>query len=148
LQELAELLKGHRKQTLPQGPSAFKEYNPKPLVKLDSANLQTSGEPSVNPAPTLPPPVPVEMIDVQLQTGEKTFDGRETWEVTFLATRSVRVEIHVMNAQGELEEPTTIEMSVERFFRTKSTWSPHIRSFKFQSEVLPPILSTAMDKIF
>jgi hypothetical protein len=97
--------------------------------------------------PEAPPPAPVEMINVQVQTGKGSFRG-ETWEVTFLSTGFVRVEIHVMNVQGELEEPTTIEMSVEKFFRTKSTWSPNIRSFKFQNEALPPILSTAMDKIF
>jgi hypothetical protein len=174
-QELADLLQGVRTQcgevkdalhkcvksggrvpTATEAPPEFKESSPKPSlgssVQLGTESLKPSGEPPLNPLPLgipeAPPPVPVEMMDVQVQTGERVFQGRDTWEVTFLSTGSVRVEIHVMNAQGELEEPTTIEMSVEKFFRTKSTWSPNIRPFKFQNEALPPILSTAMDKIF
>jgi hypothetical protein len=141
---------------LPQGPVEPKKPGPNPSSELPAQlaedSLKPSGGKPLSPlkagSSEAQPPAPVEMVDVQVQAGETAFQGRETWEVTFLSTGSVRVEIQAMNSQGQLEEPTTIEMSVEKFFRTKSTWSPNIRSFKFQNEALPPILSTAMDMIF
>jgi hypothetical protein len=174
-QELTDMLKGVRVQCgevkdllhqavqscgkippPPQGPVEPKKPSPNPSSELPARLAEDSLKPSGG-QPLSPlkagisealPPAPVEMVDVQVQAGKTAFQGRETWEVTFLSTGSVRVEIQAMNSRGELEEPTTIEMSVEKFFRTKSTWSPNIRSFKFHNEALPPILSTAMDRIF
>jgi hypothetical protein len=72
------------------------------------------------------------MMDVlQVQTGGSIFQGRETWDVTFLSMGYVRVEKLVMNSQGQLEEPSEETMSVERFFRMKPTWPPYIRASEF-----------------
>jgi hypothetical protein len=38
------------------------------------------------------------MMDVQVQTRGSIFQGRETWDVTFLSTGYVRVEKLVMNS--------------------------------------------------
>jgi hypothetical protein len=117
-----------------------------------SGSLKPSGEPLLNLSPlelpVAPPPVPVEMKDVQVQAGEGTFQGRETWDVTFLPTGYVRMEKSIMNSQGQFEEPSEETMSVEKFFRTKSTWPPYIRAFKFQNEALPPLLGKGIDRIF
>jgi hypothetical protein len=108
----------------PQGPVEPKKPGPNPKSELPAQlaedSLKPSGGKPSSPLkagiPEAPPPAPVEMVDVQVQAGETAFQGRETWEVTFLSTGSVRVEIRAMNSQGQLEEPTTIEMSVEKFF--------------------------------
>ena len=117
-----------------------------------SGSLKPSGEPLLNLSPlelpVAPPPVPMEMKDVQVQAGEGTFQGRETWDVTFLPTGYVRVEKLIMNSQGQFEEPSEETMSVEKFFKTKSTWPPYIRAFKFQNEALPPLLGKGIDRIF
>jgi hypothetical protein len=94
-----------------------------------------------------PPTFPVEMKDVQVQH-ESGSRGREMWDVTFLSTGYVRVEKLVLNSVGQLEEPSEETMSVERFFRAKPTWPPHIRAFKFQNEALPQLLSRGIDRIF
>jgi hypothetical protein len=113
--------------------------------------LNTSGDPVLNPPqlelPVAPPPVPVEMRDAQVQAGERNFQGRETWDVTVLSTGYVRVEKLVMNSQGQFEEASEKTMSVEKFFRTKPTWPPYIRAFKFQNEALPSLLGKGVDRI-
>jgi hypothetical protein len=128
-----------RPQKLGPGPSIERGLNP-------------SGDPVLNPPslelPVAPPLVPVEMKDVQVQAAEGTFQGRETWNVTFLPTGYVRVEKLVLNSQGQFEEPSEETMSVEKFFKTKSTWPPYIRAFKFQNEALPPLLGRGIDRIF
>jgi hypothetical protein len=48
---------------------------------------------------------------------------------------------------GQLEEPSEDTMSIERFFKAKPTWPPHIRAFKFQNEALPQLLSRGIDRI-
>jgi hypothetical protein len=116
-QELTDLLKGVRAQCgevkdllhqavgsrgkTPTATQRPQEPGPGPSVKR---GLNTSGDPVLNPLPLelpgAPPPVPVEMKDVQVQAGESTFQGRETWDVTFLPTGYVRVEKLVMNSQG------------------------------------------------
>jgi hypothetical protein len=164
-QELTEQLKGVRAQcgelkhllhqavgscgktsTATQPPQ---NLGPGPSVER---GLNASRNPVLNPPslrlPVAPPPPPMEMKDVQVQAGEGTFPGRETWDVTFLPTGYVRVEKLVMNSQGQFEEPSEETMSVEKFFKTKSTWPPYIRAFKFQNEALPPMLSRGIDRIF
>jgi hypothetical protein len=165
-QELTDLLKGVRAQcgevkdllhqavgsggrapTATQPPSEFDpKASPRPSVKR-------CGGPLLNPSPlelpVAPPPVPVEMRDAQVQAGERNFwQGRETWDVTFLSTGYVRVEKLVRNSQGQFEEPSEETMSVEKFFRTKPTWPPYIRAFKFQNEALPSLLGRGIDRIF
>jgi hypothetical protein len=164
-QELTDLLKGVRAQygevkdllhqavgsrgKAPTATQRPQEPGPEPSVKR---GLNTSGDPVLNPLllelPVAPPPVPVEMKDVQVQTGESTFQGRETWDVTSLPTGYLRVEKLVMNSQGQLEEPSEETMSVEKFFKTKPTWPPYIRAFEFQNKALPPLLSRGIDRIF
>jgi hypothetical protein len=164
-QELTEQLKGVRAQcgelkdllhqavgscgktsTATQPPQ---NLGPGPSVER---GLNASGNPVLNPPslrlPVAPPPVPVKMKDVQVQAGEGTFPGRETWDVTFLPTGYVRVEKLVMKSQGQFEEPSEETMSMEKFFKTKSTWPPYIRAFQFQNEALPPMLSRGIDRIF
>jgi hypothetical protein len=90
----------------------------------------------------------MEKMDVQAQRAERTgFQGRGTWDVTFLANGSVRVEKLVMNTQGQLEEPMELTMLAKRFFKMKPTWSPNSRALKFQNEVIPSLLSAAIDRI-
>jgi hypothetical protein len=60
----------------------------------------------------------------------------------------VGVEKLVMNSQGQFEEPSEETMSVEKFFRTKPTWPPYIRAFKFQNEAWPSLLGRGIDRIF
>jgi hypothetical protein len=116
-----------------------------------SGSLKLSGEPLLNLSPLklldVPPAVPVKMRDVQVQH-ESGFTGREMWDVTFLSTRYVSVEKLVLNSVGQLEEPSEETMSVERFFRAKPTWPPHIKAFKLQNEALPQLLSRGTDRIF
>jgi hypothetical protein len=120
---------GGRAPTATQPPS---EFNPK---ASPGPSVKRSGGPLLNPPPlelpVAPPPVPVEMRDAQVQAGKRNFEIRETWDVTFLSTGYVRVEKLVMNSQGQFEEPSKETMSVEKFFRTKPTWPPYIRAFKF-----------------
>jgi hypothetical protein len=115
-------------------------------------SLNPSGDPVSNPPslelPVAPPPVPVEMKDVHVQAGAGTFQGRETWDVIFLPMGYVRVDKLIMNSQGQFEEPSEATMSVEKFFKTKSTWPPYIRAFRFQDEALPPLLGKGIDRIF
>jgi hypothetical protein len=61
-----------------------------------------------------------------------SFQGRETWDVTFQVGDKVRIEQMLQNAQGEMEEPIEQESSVKGFFDIMlETWPPNIRSFKF-----------------
>jgi hypothetical protein len=67
------------------------------------------------------------------------FRRRETWDVTFLAAGGlVRVQKLVQNEDGKIEHLVEISTSTENFF--KMDWPPHIRGFKFQNDVLPPLL--------
>jgi hypothetical protein len=71
---------------------------------------------------------------------QERFQGRETWDVTFKVGDKVRIEQMMQNARGEMEEPIEHEFSVKRFFDIMETWPPHIRSFKFQNDEIPPLL--------
>jgi hypothetical protein len=62
------------------------------------------------------------MRDAQVQAGERNF--------------------------RKFEESSEETMSVEKFFRTKPTWPPYIRAFKFQNEALPSLLGRGIDRIF
>jgi hypothetical protein len=98
--------------------------------------------------PDAPPASPVEMMDVQVQMGKNIFQGRETWDVTFLSTGYVRVQKLRMDSQGQFEEPSEETMSAEKFFKMRSEWPPNIRGFKFQNEALPALLDRGIDRIF
>jgi hypothetical protein len=164
-QEFTDLLKGVRAQCgevkdllhqavgsggrAPNATQPPSEFDPK---ASPGPSVKRSGGPLLNPSPlelpVAPPHVPVEMRDAQVQAGERNFQGKETWDVTFLSTGYVRVEKLVMNSQGQFEEPSEETMSVEKFFRTKPTWPPYIRAFKFQNEALPSLLGRGIDRIF
>jgi hypothetical protein len=148
LKDLLHQAVGSRGKT-PTATQRPQKPDPRPSVKRA---LNTSGDPVLNPPqlelPVAPPPGPIEMRDAQVQAGERNFQGRETWDVTFLSTGYVRVEKLVMNSQGQFEEPSEETMSVEKFFRTKPTWPPYIRAFKFQNEALPSLLGKGIDRIF
>jgi hypothetical protein len=94
-----------RETSLNTGADKFNEEQPLNLSPVD--------------LPDAPPAAPVEMMDVQVQMGENIFQGRQTWDMTFLSTGYVRVE---------------------KFFKMKSEWPPNIRGFKFQNEALPALL--------
>jgi hypothetical protein len=98
--------------------------------------------------PDAPPAAPVEMMDEQVRMGENIFQGRETWDATFLSTGYVRMEKLRMDSQGQFEEPSEETMSAEKFFKMKSEWPPNIRGFEFQNEALPALLGMGIDRIF
>jgi hypothetical protein len=96
--------------------------------------------------PDAPPPAPAEMMETEelARKSQDRFQGRETWDVTFRVGDKVRIEQMMQNAQGEMEEPIETEFSVKRFFDIMETWTPNIRSFKFQNDAIPPLLKKVL----
>jgi hypothetical protein len=78
--------------------------------------------------------------------GQGGFQGRETWDVTFKVGDKVRIEQMLQNAQGEMDEPIEHEFSVKRFFDIMGTWPSNIKSFKFQNDVIPPLLKRVLEE--
>jgi hypothetical protein len=136
----------------------FKELSPQKntgqAVKTTTGSSNQGREPPFNPAkvglPDASPPVPVEMMDVQVQVGESggPFNGRETWDVTFKASGQVSIGKMVMNARGQMEEPIQYTFSAERSFNTMADWPRYIRSFKFQNDEIPPLLGDELRRAF
>jgi hypothetical protein len=52
----------------------------------------------------------------------------------------------MQNARGDLEEPIETKFSVKRFFDIMETWSPNVRSFKFQNDAIPPLLKRVLQE--
>jgi hypothetical protein len=98
--------------------------------------------------PDAPPPVLEEMMETEEPASEsqERFQGRETWDVTFKVGDKVRNEQMMQNARGEMEEPIETEFLVKRFFDIMETWPPSIRSFKFQSDSIPPLLKRVLQE--
>jgi hypothetical protein len=96
--------------------------------------------------PNDPPPALAEMMETEepARDSQGRFQGRETWDVTFIVGDKVRIEQMMQNAQGEMEEPIETEFPVKRFFDIMETWPPNIRSFKFQNDAIPPLLKKVL----
>jgi hypothetical protein len=93
-----------------------------------------------------PPPALVEMMETEepARAFQGSFQGKETWDVTFKVGDKVRIEQMLQNAQGEMEESIEQEFSVKWFFDIMETWPPNIRSFKFQNDVMSPLLKKVL----
>jgi hypothetical protein len=134
--ELAELLTGPRR----------KERRERQGVKIPEQKLLDAKRDIQ--LPDAPPPAPAEMMETEEPARESQgrFQKRETWDVTFKVGDKVRIEQMLHNAQGGMEEPIEQVFSVKRFFDIMGTWPPNIRSFKFQNDVIPPLLKRVLQE--